>query len=221
MIRGMPQSCCRPDYDALFDETMANGDLDDYRKDGAQGETRELVEAVRQRGVAGATLLDIGGGVGVIGQELLAAGAAHLTDVDASHAYLEAARWLAGDRGTTDRAEYHFGDFVELAPVVPPADVVTLDRVICCYPDWHALVDASVSHAHRLYGLVYPVDRWWMRTGAWLGNLFLRITRQSFRFYVHPSRAVDARVRGAGFARIVQRRGLIWQVVLYERLSPA
>ena len=66
MIRGMPQSCCRPDYDALFDETMANGDLDDYRKDGPQGETRELIQALRQRGVAGATLLDIGTGSGCI-----------------------------------------------------------------------------------------------------------------------------------------------------------
>jgi magnesium-protoporphyrin O-methyltransferase len=221
MIPRMPQSCCRPDYDALFDEKMANGDLDDYRKHGAQGETRDLIEAVKQRGVDGATLLDIGGGVGVIGQELLAAGAAHLTDVDASHAFLEAARWLAGARGTAERAEYHFGDFVELAPAVPPADVVTLDRVICCYPDWPALIDASVSHARRLYGLVYPVDRWWLRAGAWLGNLFLRITRQSFRFYIHPSRSVDARVRGAGFARVLRRRGLLWQVVLYERLSSA
>jgi magnesium-protoporphyrin O-methyltransferase len=199
---------------------MANADLEDYRKHGAEGETRDLIEAIRKRGVEGASLLDIGGGVGVIGHELLAAGASRLTDVDASHAYIEAARWLAEQRGTTDRAEYRYGDFVSLAAEIDPADVVTLDRVVCCYPDWRALVDASVSHAQRLYGLVYPVDRWWIRIGARVGNLALALFRQSFRFYVHPSQELDARVRDAGLARVFGRRGWIWQVVLYERASP-
>jgi magnesium-protoporphyrin O-methyltransferase len=215
----MPDSCCRPDYDALFDSRMANRDLEDYRRNGAEGGTRELVAAIVEHGVEGATLLDIGGGVGVIGQELLAAGASHLTDVDASRAYLDAARWLAEQRGTADRGEYHYGDFVTLAPAVAAADVVTLDRVVCCYADWRALVDASVAKAQRLYGLVYPVDRWWIRVGATLGNAALRLMRQSFRFHVHPTRAIDARVRAAGFERSFERRGWIWQVVLYERTA--
>jgi magnesium-protoporphyrin O-methyltransferase len=213
----MPDSCCRPDFDALFDSRMANRDLEDYRRNGAEGGTRELVAAIIERGVEGATLLDIGGGVGVIGQELLAAGASHLTDVDASRAYLDAARWLAEQRGTAGRAAYHYGDFVTLAPAVAPADVVTLDRVVCCYPDWRALVDASAAKAQRLYGLVYPIDRWWIRFGATLGNAALGLMRQSFRFHVHPTRAVDARVREAGFQRVFRRRGWIWQVVLYQR----
>jgi magnesium-protoporphyrin O-methyltransferase len=215
----MPDHCCRPDYDALFDWRMANRDLEDYRRNGAEGGTRELICAIAERGIEGATLLDIGGGVGIIGQELLAAGASRLTDVDASRAYLDAARWLAEQRGTADRGEYHYGDFVTLAPAVAAADVVTLDRVVCCYADWRALVDASVAKAQRLYGLVYPVDRWWIRVGATLGNAALRLMRQSFRFHVHPTRAIDARVRAAGFERSFERRGWIWQVVLYERTA--
>jgi magnesium-protoporphyrin O-methyltransferase len=215
----MPDHCCRPDYDALFDSRMANRDLEDYRRNGAEGGTRELIRAIAERGIQGATLLDIGGGVGIIGQELLAAGASRLTDVDASRAYLDAARWLAEQRGTADRGEYHYGDFVTLAPAVAAADVVTLDRVVCCYADWRALVDASVAKAQRLYGLVYPVDRWWIRVGATLGNAALRLMRQSFRFHVHPTRAIDARVRAAGFERSFERRGWIWQVVLYERTA--
>jgi magnesium-protoporphyrin O-methyltransferase len=215
----MPDHCCRPDYDALFDSRMANRDLEDYRRNGAEGGTRELICAIAERGIEGATLLDIGGGVGLIGQELLAAGASRLTDVDASRAYLDAARWLAEQRGTADRGEYHYGDFVTLAPAVAAADVVTLDRVVCCYAHWRALVDASVAKAQRLYGLVYPVDRWWIRVGATLGNAALRLMRQSFRFHVHPTRAIDARVRAAGFERSFERRGWIWQVVLYERTA--
>ena len=42
---------------------------------------------------------------------------------------------------------------------IEAADVVTLDRVICCYPDMEALVGRSAERALRLYGLVHPRDR--------------------------------------------------------------
>jgi magnesium-protoporphyrin O-methyltransferase len=221
----MPGSCCRPnpgpdfraDYDAVFDSRMANNDLNDYRRHGAGGTARRLVEAVKGAGVEGASLLDIGAGVGVIGQELLAAGASELTDVDASQAYLDAARWLADRRGVADRASFRHADFVAVADEVPPADVVTLDRVVCCYPDWHRLVSASSTHARRLYGLAYPVDRWWLRLGGRIGNLALGLFRYPFRFWVHPTRAIETQIREAGFERIYLHRGWIWQVALYER----
>lgn len=116
-----------------------------------------------------------------------------------------------------DRVTYHYGDFVELGPEIAPADIVTLDRVVCCYADMPRLVDASVAHARRLVGLVYPVDRWWIRAGAAVGNLGLRLFRQSFRFHVHPTAAVDALVRRNGFAPATARRGLLWQMALYRR----
>ena len=106
----------------------------------------------------GATLLDIGGGIGVIQHELLDSGAAQATSVEASSAYLSAARSESERRGLVDRVTYHHGDFVDLAESIQPADVVTLDRVLNVYPDWERLASLSAERARRLYGVVIPRD---------------------------------------------------------------
>jgi len=217
----MSGSCCQTDYDVLFDDRAARRELAEYRRHGARGTTARLIEAIRGEGVEGATVLDIGAGVGVIGSELLRAGAANLTDVDASRPYLAAARSEIGRRGYGDRATFAHGDFVALAPEVAEADIVTLDRVICCYEDWVALVDRSVERARRLYGLVYPVDRWWMRLSVGLVRGVSRVLGRPAPFAVHPAGAVDARIRAAGFVPLLDERGLAWQTVLYRRARRA
>lgn len=214
----MPQSCCKPDYDKAFDDRTAQRQLARYRRSGSDGSTHRLIEAIKTAGVRGSSMLDIGGGVGVIGLELLGAGAESLTDVDASKPYLEAAEHEFERRGWDERATFRHGDFVELADEIEAADVVTLDRVVCCYGDWRALVDASVSRARRLYGIVYPNERWWLRAGIGFGNFWLRVFGQSFRGYVHPERMIDERIRRAGFRRRSHHRGWIWQTSLYERV---
>lgn len=215
----MPQSCCTGDYDRLFNEKAARDDLESYRRHGARGSTGRLIDAIRAVGVDGATLLDIGGGVGVIQHELLAAGAAASVDVDASHAFLAAAREEAVRRGFGDRAAHRYGDFVELAPEIAEADVVTLDRVICCYPDMPALVGASVARARRVYGLVFPVDRWWVRLGIRFANIPARLCCGTYRGHIHRTRAVDALIRSHGFERVVHHRGWVWQTMVYRRAA--
>ena len=160
----MPKDCCSVDYDVHFDADEARQDLLAYRQNGAEGSTRRLIEVLVAEGVEGASLLDIGGGVGIVQLELLKAGIASSMDVDASGPYLQVAEAEAEELGFKDRTAYRHGDFVALADEVEAADVVTLDRVICCYPDVRALVSTSARHARRLYGLVYPVDRWWTRS---------------------------------------------------------
>jgi SAM-dependent methyltransferase len=214
----MPDSCCRPDYDRAFDAKSAREQALAYRHDGATGTTRRLLDAIEAAGdVAGATVLDIGGGIGIIGLELLAAGAASAVEVDASAPYVSVARHEASRRGLGDRATIRHGDFVELADSIGTADIVTLHRVICCYEDWRSLVDRSTERARRLFGVVYPLDRWWVRTAIGLGNLTMRLIRRPFRGFVHPERAIDARIREAGFERRFYQRGWAWQTILYER----
>jgi magnesium-protoporphyrin O-methyltransferase len=212
-------SCCKPDYDATFDQRSARRELADYRRRGATGTSRRLIEALREAGVMGATVLDIGAGVGVVGLELLAAGAAHLTDVDAAAHYLGAAREEAHRRGLDERTRFVHADFVTVAGELEPADVVTLDRVVCCYGDWRALVDASAVRSRRLYAMVYPRERWWNRLVVGAGNLVNRLSGRRFRFYIHPERDLDARVRGHGFRPLVHERGIVWQTVVYERTA--
>ncbi len=176
-----------------------------------------LVDALRAEGAAGATVLDIGGGVGAVHHELLKAGASRATNAEAAPAYLEAARGEAERQGHADRVSYRCGDFVEIAGELQVADIVTLDRVICCYPDADSLLRLSVDKARQLYGVVYPRDDWWTRLGHRLLNLFLKVTRNPFRVFVHATRDVDAPVREAGFEPRYRRVTPFWQVVVYGR----
>ena len=211
-------SCCQSQAaDAVFDERMAMRDLQQYRKKGPARTTRILLDALIAEGVEGAKLLDIGGGVGGIPNTLLDAGATDAVAVDASSAYLEAARKEAVRRGHDERISYRHGDFVELAPRIEPADVVTLDRVICCYDDMEALVGASAERAEGLYGVVYPRDTWWNRLGIGLINVALRLWRGSFRVFVHSPDAVERVIIGKGLERRFSRQTMVWQVVVYHR----
>ncbi|HET7581239.1 MAG TPA: class I SAM-dependent methyltransferase, partial [Candidatus Limnocylindria bacterium] len=159
----MGKDCCAIDYDEHFNAEDARRDVLEYRAHGPDGSTRRLLDALIAQGATSGTLLDIGGGVGVIQLELLEAGMTSSVDVDASAPFIAAARAEAEERGLGDRTSYRHGDFVALADSVEPADVVTLDRVICCYPDAVRLVSRSAERARRLYGLVYPVNRWPLR----------------------------------------------------------
>lgn len=212
--------CCCQGVDEIFGEKTARHDLRRYRRRGPSKPTRMLLEAIRREGVEHATVLDIGGGVGVIQQELLDAGAERATSVEASAAYLRAARDEAERRGHAERISYQAGDFVALADRVEPADVVTLDRVICCYPDMEALVSRSADRAQRLYGLVYPRDTWWVGLGIRCTNLIMRVARRAFRAHLHRTSAVDAVARRHGLTpKLATRAGPVWQVALYARAS--
>ncbi len=217
MTRHEP-GCCPPRY-SIFDDSIAREDLDAYRDEGPDDESRDLVDVLAREGIAGARAVDIGSGVGTIGHALVAAGVSHLTDVDGSPAYLAAAREEAGRLGTLERWEFREGDYVALADEIGPAEVVTLGRVVCCYADWRALVEASTARTLRLYGLVFPVSRWWLRLAAMIADPIFWLTRRSFRIYIHPDREIDATIRAAGFERIHNRRGLVWQSAVYRRVA--
>lgn len=83
----------------IFDSGTASANLDDYRRSGPAPMTARLLAILKAAGVTGLSLLDIGGGVGVIQHELAGAGVSGITDVDASRAYLSAARSEATRRG--------------------------------------------------------------------------------------------------------------------------
>lgn len=213
-------ACCTPGdspYDRQFDARHAAKHLRDYRQKGPQGLTRALIEALGMDGVAGQTVLDIGGGVGAVHHELLRSGAAAAVDVDASRAYVSVAREEAERQGHAERVRYITGDFVALADDIGPADLVALDRVICCYADMAALVGRSATLARHRYGLVYPRDSYLGRVGLAFLNAGLWLSRSSFRVYAHRTADVDAVVAAHGLVKRLHRTTLIWQLELYER----
>jgi 2-polyprenyl-3-methyl-5-hydroxy-6-metoxy-1,4-benzoquinol methylase len=201
----------------VFGERMARYDLRRYRRRGPARTTQALLDALLELGGERASLLDIGGGVGAIPVALLHAGARSATLVEASAAYLDAAADEARRQGQVERVEFRHGNFVELAAQIEPVDIVTLDRVICCYDDMPALVTRSARRAKRLYGLVYPRDTWWNRFGASLVNLFVRVLGNPYRVFVHPRSRVESVVADAGLRRAFHRDMGVWQVAVFRR----
>lgn len=212
-------NCQCEGIEACFNPKLAAQELNDYRKKGASKSTRRLIAALEAEGVEGMTLLDIGGGVGAIPHTLLHDGVDSATAVDASSSYLAVAREEAQRRGLSDRIHFEHGNFVELAPNIPPAGIVTLDRVLCCFDDMTALVSASAARATHLYGLVYPRALWWLRAFVRVWSGFARLTGNKMRFFVHAPAAVDAIVRGQGFERRHYETVGLWQVIVYARSS--
>ncbi len=211
-------NCCQcQGIESLFDRKYVAGELARYRKKGPDKTTRMLLESLKAEGVEGKTLLDIGGGVGAISNELFKAGLLHATNVEASTAYLEAAKDEAERQGHADKVSQRHGNFVDLAADIPPADIVTLDRVICCYPGMQALVGLSAARAGKFYGVVYPRDEWWIKLGLAAQNLFFRLRQSSYRAFAHPTAAVEALLRSNGLKRHSFQKTIVWQVVVYAR----
>jgi magnesium-protoporphyrin O-methyltransferase len=201
-----------------FGEGTARRQLRRYRRKGPEGTTRLLLDQIIGRGVKGRSFLDVGGGVGVIQHELMAAGAAGGECAEASPAYLAEARAEATRRGYTDRVVHHSGDFLDVATGIDDADIVTLDRVICCYPDMPRLVDESASRTRYLWGAVLPRDeRLLVRMGIALINAVQWLRRRPFRVFAHPRHEVDLRLRNLGLLPCFQGTSFFWRVLLYER----
>jgi SAM-dependent methyltransferase len=212
----MPCNCCEI-TDSAFSEKEAKSQLRDYRRKGPPKQTRFILEAIRSLHLKNADLLDIGGGVGVIHHELLENVANTATHVDASSAYLEEAKNEAARLGHAGRVKFIHADFTDVEANLPKADVVTLDRVVCCYPDFRRLLQAAASHSQRAIALTYPRDAWYLRLGFPIMNFFQKIRKDPFRIFLHPITEMDSVLRKEGFKRVDLRRLFVWEMALYQK----
>ncbi len=200
-----------------FTEAIAARDLERYRRRGPDASSRELLKAVTSQLRPGDSLLDVGAGVGVLDFELLADGVAAATLVDASPAYLEAAAREAHERQLTDRIARVAGDFTILADSIEPTDVVTLHRVVCCYPDFATLLATAANRSRRVLAFSYPHARWYIRGWMSIENLRRRMAGSRFRTFVHPPGAMSAVVTRLGFRRVQRNRTFVWCIDVYQR----
>ncbi len=211
-------TCCHCETaNRQFGAKLARRDLARYRKRGPDATTRTLIDAVRRLPITGVTLLDIGSGIGVLTQELLAGPVVHATLVDESSAYQAVARDLASEQGTADRCTFVGGDFVEVQRTLPQTDLVTLDRVVCCYPDYMRILHAVADTEASWCGLSCPRDRWYVRAFVAVHNFFLWIRRSEFRFFVHPERRMWELLDKEGFRIRSESGTFAWKIVLLER----
>jgi hypothetical protein len=210
--------CCTPaGYRRLFSERSAQAQARRYRRRGLDPVSRRLVDVLKRHGVRGRTLLEVGGGVGAIQIELLKAGLASAVSIELTPTYEEVAGALLREAGFADRVERRVMDFAESGAEVAAADIVVMNRVLCCYPDMPRLAGAAAGHTRELLVLSFPSERWWTRAAVGLGNLALRAARREFQAFVHPPQRIFATAERQGLRVAFDRPGRFWEVAALER----
>jgi predicted TPR repeat methyltransferase len=212
----MPCNCCEI-TDNAFSEDEAKAELKGYRKKGPANQTKLILDALRSLNLKNVHLLDIGGGIGVIHHELLEDVAREATHVDASSAYLKEAKKETASRGHEERVNFIHADFTDIANDLPKVDIVTLDRVVCCYPDFRGLLKSAAEHGKSALALTYPREVWYLRIGFKIMNFFQKIRKDPFRIFLHPISEMDSLLNNEGFERVSLRRLFVWEMALYQR----
>jgi 2-polyprenyl-3-methyl-5-hydroxy-6-metoxy-1,4-benzoquinol methylase len=213
--------CCSPKgYRRIFSERNARAEATRYRRQGLDGTSRRVFEHLSKHGLAGKTILEIGGGIGTIQLELLKAGAASATCVELTPTYEEVAAELMREAGLAERIERRVMDFAEGASQIAPADIVIMNRVICCYPDMPKLTEAAAGRTRQLLVLSYPRRTWWTRIGLGLGNFVLRATKREFQIFLHPPVRILAISKQLGLAPILNQTKVFWTVTVLSRSTP-
>ena len=212
--------CCDPSgYRKVFNTKGSIRAARAYRRKGLDRTARAMVDALAAR-LPGAVVLEGGSGTGVSHVEMLGSGAARAISVDLSDAYIPAAQVIAEDHGVADRIERHVGDFVTLAPELPEADVVFLNRVVCCYPDMPAMVAAASDRSRGVVAISYPRNRWFVRWGIAALNRYLRWRSVGFQVFVHDPQAIDRLFLAGGFCPAGGGRTFTWHWRLWETAEP-
>lgn len=210
--------CCDPiPYRRFFNSKEAERRLRNYRRRGLDGTATAMVDFLAGRGVSGLSVLEIGGGVGDLQIELLKRGAERSVNVELSGGYEEAARRLMEAEGFGGRMERHLGDFVEQQDLVETADIVVLNRVICCYPWMERMMDAAVGKTGSLLALAVPEDRRLAHLFVGVGNFVNSVRGCGFRAYVHPVSAIEAKAAASGLWPVYTDAGPVWHGMVFER----
>jgi SAM-dependent methyltransferase len=212
--------CCSSVGDAVqrqFSVKKATKELARYRAKGPEPATRLLIAGLTKAGPLHGRLLDVGSGIGALTFELLERGLTSSVGVDLSSAHVETASKEASRRNHSDSTRFVQGDFVDVASQLPSADIVALDRVVCCYPEYEGLLDESLRHANLYFAFSYPRDLWYVRAWVGLENAERRITRKTFRAFVHPVAAMENIIHRAGFRRLSRGRTRTWSADVYAR----
>lgn len=210
--------CCEPQgYDETFSARFARRMARRYRRRGLSRTARAIVAFLTDRGIDGASILEIGGGVGELHVELLRRGAAAATNLEIATNYeVEAAQLLELTRMTA-RVERRFLDIAQVPDEAEPADVVVLHRVVCCYPDYERLLGAASNKTIRLLVFSYPPRNIATRAMLSAANTLRRLKGDCFREFLHPPVEMRNVAAQSGLRDTYRWRGFGWRVVGFER----
>jgi tRNA1(Val) A37 N6-methylase TrmN6 len=206
--------CCDPDdYRSVFSERFARRTAKRYRRRGLTPAAEWIVQFATENDLRGASVLEIGGGVGHIHVELLRRGAARATNLELSPEYEAEAGRLLDSTGMADRVDRRFLDLAAEPGGAEPADIVVLHRVVCCYPDYERLLSSAADHATRLLVFSYPPASRMNRMVNWSDNALRRIRGNGFRTYIHPPESMVEVAAADGMRPTFRQHSRDWDVV--------
>jgi SAM-dependent methyltransferase len=210
------ERCC-------FDDWVDRWDREAERHGTVNAVTGSLLKAITDLGVSGRTVLDVGCGIGDLAIESVAAGATSATGFDLSPKAIDRARALARRRGVGDRTTFAVGDGSKFE--LPKADIVAINRVVCCYPDADGILERTLAAAGSIYAISAPISSG--ATGLYnrihnaLWNVVYRLRDRhydGFRTFIHDVERIDGRITAAGFRRVHhERRRVVWDLAVYAR----
>ena len=209
--------CCDPSgYRRVFSSEHAAKAVRAFERKGLDGTAGPMIAALEARNISGSTLLEVGAGPATALVTLLEAGVARAVAYDISPSYEKVAGALLHGRGLQDRVEWRTGDYLA-SDDQRDADVVFLNRVVCCYPEMSPLVDAVAGHTRGLLALSYPRRRWFTRAAIGVMNGYLALRRVPFRVFVHDPRQIVQRVAAAGLREVATGGSAVWEWKVWER----
>ena len=167
-------------------------------------------------------MLEIGCGTGELQRRVLAAGAGNAVGIDVAGGMIERAQAAAAQAGLEQRTTFLVGDAVERAAELPPAAVVVLDKVLCCYPEIDTLLQVSLERTQRLYAVVVPRPHWLVAAVWRLAIAMFKLLRSSFHPFYHdwhrrPPRRPSPAPASRRLPRIFAAHTLAWEAWIFHR----
>ncbi len=208
------EHCCGADM--LFDLKMAQKELRYYKKRGPRKTTKKLLSLLSGYDQRGKSLLDIGGGIGAIQWEFVRNGGIKTTDIDSSSGYIDVASDYAIEIKHQD-ASFKMADFNEVQKEIGRHDFVSLDKVVCCYPEYKNLLGNALDKTGTALALSMPLGGWISNLFAQFSKIYLILRKNPFRTYIHSPQQVHDFIESRGFRLSEKAMSFPWLVRVYER----
>jgi magnesium-protoporphyrin O-methyltransferase len=211
------EHCCGADL--FFDKKKSNKEYREYLKKGPSKITGKIIKQLSNQMIEGKSLLDVGGGIGALQWWFLAMGGAQTSSIDASSSYLQQSQNHAMENDWDNKTHFIYGDYTEVHSQVHSPDFITLDKVVCCYPNFNEIIEISCGKANSHVALSYPTDDVISKIIFGLIIVFAKLKRNSFRPYIHPVKSIRILFEQCGYERVSHTITYPWHIETYRKIS--
>ena len=213
-------SCCnRAEYNNTFDDQLAKQELGDYLKSGLKKSSLPFMKVLEALPLDNKSVLDIGGGIGALTFELFKKNILKVSHVDLSEPYVKTFRSEVDRRSLTEKVQSYHGDFLDFVNDIETADLVSLDKVICCYPDFDNLVRQSIKKSNVWYAYSIPRTNLTTRIYFFIDKIMNKLKGKNLSVFFHSKDAIERIVIESGFTKLTEKLDGYWRVVLFKKSS--